>query len=678
MVSTKKPPTWQQTAKRLFADFFRDSKAAKRRTIREFAEAEIVTPTGRFKDFLFSCSRQPHTGLWFDQIDSGLWRRHMLTGPVQSGKSLVGFVIPAMYHLFEHGESVILGIPGMEMANDKWRKDIEPVIRASRYRDLIPTRGPGSRGGRFEAIQFRNGAELKFMSGGGGDEKRSGYTSRVLIVTEVDKMDTAGANSRETDPLRQLEARTASFEEKAVIYFEGTVSIEKGRIWQEYQKGSCSRIALHCPHCSHWVTPEREHLIGHQGAENEVEASQRTAWYCPDCGQKWTDADRLQANRQAVLVHRGQEVDEHGAVIGPPPPTFTLGFRYSSVNNFFTSPGYLGAMEWNASRAVDEDSAERELCQFRFSIPPRSDSSPNIQLDARIIAARMAHPTRGFLPHHATFVTVGIDIRMYQLHWSAIAWSDCARGHVIDYGVEALPTDQLGVELAILTGLRDLRGHLDNGWDAGPKGRITPRYVFVDSGYETETVYRFIRETQGPYHATKGQGTEQRTEQRGGSYVRPRTMSENILFVGDGMHIAWQPTKDIRLVELDSDHWKTWLHERWRCPLGGSGSMTLWQDATENAHYAFAKHQVAEEKQREFKAGKGEIVKWVQKKRQNHWLDTMSMACAAGFLAGVRLETTSVATEAGPPEPEPEPLPVLTEENPMFEAMRERIRDWHS
>ena len=42
-----------------------------------------------------------------------------------------------------------------------------------------------------------NGATLKFMSGGGGDKSRAGFTARVLVVTETDGMDTPGHPGRE-------------------------------------------------------------------------------------------------------------------------------------------------------------------------------------------------------------------------------------------------------------------------------------------------------------------------------------------------------------------------------------------------------------------------------------------------------------------------------------------------
>ncbi len=156
--------------------FLDRARAAKRRTMREFAEEEVVIPDGPFSGRRFRCSRQPYTRLWLDAVDSKRWSRLVATGPTQSGKTLACFVIPLLYHLFEIGETVICGVPDMDMAADKWREDILPAIERSKFRDLLPSRGGGSRGGKVESIQFLNGATLKFMSGGGGDKSPARLT----------------------------------------------------------------------------------------------------------------------------------------------------------------------------------------------------------------------------------------------------------------------------------------------------------------------------------------------------------------------------------------------------------------------------------------------------------------------------------------------------------------------
>ena len=64
-------------------------------------------------------------------------------------------------------------------------------------------------------------------------------------------------------------------------------------------------------------------------------------------------------------------------------------------------------------------------------------------------------------------------------------------------------------------------------------------------------------------------------------------------------------------------------------------------------HLALAKHLTAERKTEEFVAGKGVVTKWERLRRQNHWLDALYNACAAGNLCDVRL------VDECRPKPEP-------------------------
>ena len=249
---------------RLFDDLADASRAKPYRTLREFAEQEIVLPNGPHEGKRFSCDRQPFAGVVFDELQSGRWRRYNFTGPQQSGKTLVALVIPLLYYVFELRQTVILGGPDEDTLADKWAEDILPVIEASAYAELLPKRGPGSRGGSpLPKVTFGNGVSIRFMSGRGSDKSRAGFTARFSLITETDGMDTPGPASRESDPVTQIQGRTDAYDERAVNLQECTVSTEDGRTWTEHQAGTESRIATQCPECAEWVTPERDDLVGH-------------------------------------------------------------------------------------------------------------------------------------------------------------------------------------------------------------------------------------------------------------------------------------------------------------------------------------------------------------------------------------------------------------------------------
>lgn len=427
---------------------------------------------------------------------------------------------------------------------------------------------------------------------------------------------------------------TRAYGARKRVYMECTVSTEEGRTWQEYKHGTQSRLVLPCPCCRAWVTPEREHLSGWQGATSQVEARATGSFSCPACGEFWDESQRIQANQGARLLHKDQSIEE-GVVQGDAPATDTFGFRWSAVNNLFLTAGELAADEWRAGRAADEENAEREMRQFVWCLPVLPAKQEQTSLEVHELASRITQLPRGVVPETATELTAAVDIGKYLLHWIAVAWSPGATGHVVDYGRIEVPSDDLGVEKAILVALREFKdlalgGFAVEGQEGNPK---QPTQVWVDSGYQAPVVYAFCRESGDRFRPAVGRGAAQQRQQW---YNRPTQTGSVVKHIGEGFHINHLRAERLRLVEIDADHWKTWVHQRLSTPLGTPGAMTLFQ-ATPQDHLAFAKHLTAETKTEEFVTGKGVVVKWERIRRQNHWFDAFYNACAAGHYCGVRL-----------------------------------------
>lgn len=291
-----------------FADFLRAYNRRRHRSMLDFARDCFILPDGPSKGERFD--PLPFQRLFFAALDGGEFSGYAITGPAQATKSTIGFVIPTLYYLFELGETIAIGLPDLKMADDKWRMDILPAIKSSNFAGMLPASGPGSRDGKIEStIKFQNGAVLKFMGGGGGDEARSGFTARRVLITEVDKLDEIGGASREADKIKQMQARTQAYGDKGFCGLESTVSQSWGRIWREYQAGTCSSIFCPCPHCREWVSPDRDSLVGWKDAESEGEVRERAAWCCPACGEIFSETQRREMNAAGVLVHKGQKVE---------------------------------------------------------------------------------------------------------------------------------------------------------------------------------------------------------------------------------------------------------------------------------------------------------------------------------------------------------------------------------
>ncbi len=598
-----------------------------------------MLPSGPRQGRRFSRQTQPFAGLYLDQVSrshrEGLWNRYAVTGPRQTGKSTLGYVTPAAYHLFEIVEDVILAAPDMGLAAHKWAVDILPVIECSRYRDALPLRGAGSHGGKVDEIHFRNGATLMFMTAGGGDKSRVGPTARVLIVTEADGFDAQSETSREADKFTQMEYCTAAFGDRRQVYLECTVSIPAGRIWREYQAGTASRIVRPCPHCRAWVTPEREHLSGWQRADSEQQARREGQFLCPACAKPWTDEERRAANAAAKVLHRGQQIDAEGTIVGDTPATSCLGFRWSAVDNHFTTAGQLAVREWKGAHSHDRENAEKELKQFVWALPyepPRVDLTP---LDAEQVVSHVHAFKRGVVPDDCMGIGVGVDTNKRVLHWVAAAARESGGTAILEYGQQETDADRIGITQGLAKAFSGLKSYLDRGWRTGGGKLYVPSQVWGDSGWHEhrDAVYEFCRAASVGlpygsecYRPVKGYGEEQNYMAR---YHAPTAQEKNILYIGRQYHLSLQEAQQVILVHLNADYWKSRLHQGLAMPVEEPLAVLLYQTADPIEHEEFGQEITAEVQREKWIEGRGNVIVWERVRRRNHFLDASDYALAA-------------------------------------------------
>jgi phage terminase large subunit GpA-like protein len=633
-----------------FAWLVEHARMPQRRTFREFLVSDFVIPKGEHKNTKIQLDVQPYTNLLSMDIDNSRWSKYAITGCVQSGKTTIAFTAVIMYFLFEYNEPVIVGVPTMKLGEKKWLKEILPAIMASRYRVFLPTFGRGSKSGFSEEIHFTNGSILTFMSGAGGDENRSSETARIVVITEADKIDTAGESSREADPIRQMAARAKSFkEEQRRLFLECTVSIEKGRIWTTFQSGTASRIACPCPYCEEYVTIERPHLMGWQQAESAREAHKLAHYACPNCGDPLTEADRIEMNLNAKLVHRGQSIDRFGNITGDLPDTDTYGFRWNCFNNTFMSAGEVGELEWNVVHGSDGDSAERELCQFYWVTPYKPPDFDNSPLDAEVVRRRFADRryTKGLIPEEALKVTMAVDLGKRYFHWMLCAWMQGFRGIICDYGTFEVPWKVTNVEgeqkikaekKAILAALGSFRDDMVLGKEwLTPSGIVrNPQRILVDCAWYPDPVYEFIheKETDRRFLPAIGYGQSQ---ERYKHYREPKKTDAEVKLIGDQYHVVFVPKHQSFRCDSNADYWKTQLFNACRTDAGEDGSIEFYFSSNRNEHVTLSKHFTAEEPKEFFEEGKGSYTRWIKHRKGNHLLDTAYNNFVAAHLSGMRL-----------------------------------------
>lgn len=653
MIVPQSKQTWTDYAipgaKALREAFQRIAIVARYRSISDFAEQEIILPDGPFQGQRFRISRQPAHGAFFREVDSGNWFRYACTGPQQSGKTLAFVVIPILYHLFERNQTVLFGLPSMDMANDKWKLDIKPAIEASQFAKYLPRKGAGSNGGTPELIQFGNGSNLKFITAGGGDEKRAGFTGPILVVTEVSHLDQVGGTSDEATKLKQMEGRVRAYRAsgQARIYLESTVTIEQGRIWQEWGNGTAGEVVIQCHACEEWMCPGRDNLIGWQDAATEDVAELNSRWACPCCGILFDDTTRLRQLANCRVRHKGQSILSDGTITGQIIPSKTMGFRYSAATNTFVTAGIVGADEWKGAREVDQDNAEKELLQWTWALPAKPKEQDVEPLDFRTVMHRQSQWKRGLMPSDIVTIAAGVDVREKQLDWFVTARRASGQPLCIDYGFEPVLREASDLKTALKQAIRYLQEKFDKGWEIeGLAGLRGIDIALIDIGWETDTIREGLNEHQ-LWRRAKGFGFKQHS---GSAYVAPQNKNRQMHQIGEGWHdvILTRGNKRFRELENNADHWKRRVHQALTVAADSSAALLLPKSEKVEGRIEVAKQLTAERETTQFEVGKGTVRKWVQTFTRNHLLDACYMSLVGISVAEYESEKARKRAENTP------------------------------
>ena len=644
--------------------------------MREFAERDIWVTHGN-KKRPFRVKSQPFLGELFDCYDDPHWWNVYVTGPSQSSKTTGAFLIPIAHTAFELRENLVAGIPLDEMVDDKFN-DLFRMMRISpNLRRFLPkTHLEEGKGGKIkEKFTFTNGVEIKPITMGGSDQAAAGYPARHAIVTEAAGFSKTKTTSSESNRLRQIIARLKSHDRhRRRLRVEGTLTIEQELPWNargpevpvggdiKELRSSLTQLLTPCPHCPELISPEREHLFGWQDAETEDQAMNEAYYACPSCGCKITDDERRRQMQYVRAVHWGQSINEHGELIGEKPPVHTLFFHWKPYHNLLLDLADAACEEWRLSQieegTQERENAEKEITQFTFSRPFKSTLVEEKLLDAKVLRKRTDNWGRGILPPDTTHVTMGIDLGDWTGHWLALAWRKCGVRSVVAYGCfdikrhdEEEAKERLDSALDRFEDETITPGFIKEG----QLGRVPLDYIWIDGNYLTDEVAAWVRRKrrQKKYNYRFARGAGASARNRFGKPMAPYraptsipkaatgkpTTTKQLNRQGNNWYSELNPARGIQENTFNSDYWKVHAAEglgKVKSKKDRPLSIVLYRPDSPKEHARISNHFANEQLVTTFEEEKGHTKKWVRKGDQ-HWLDCLAMALAAGDEAGFRL-----------------------------------------
>jgi len=282
-------------------------------------------------------------------------------------------------------------------------------------------------------------------------------------------------------------------------------------------------------------------------------------------------------------------------------------------------------------------------------------------LDADAVAGKVNGRRRGEVPVKCEHLTAYVDVQQKLLFYAVCAWQSDFTGYVIDYGTypeQAMSYFRLrevertlrrvhqgtGVEGAVYAGLEALTNELlGKEWPRDDGAVMRIGLCLVDQGWLTDVVHQFCRQSAHAALLMPARGH--------GITASQKPISEYDRKRGDRIgHHWWIPgvarRRALRHVEIDTNYWKSFVHERLATAMGDTGCLSIFGRKAVQ-HRLLADHLTAEYRVRT--EGRGRTVdewKLPAHKPDNHWFDCVVGCAAAASMQGVERIGAAVQARA--------------------------------
>lgn len=614
----------------------------------------------------------PHTG-WPGQRDPYLtayavpfaraftdarYRRVVMVTAAQSGKTET-FLDIVGERLDNRPAPMLYVGPSKEFLTDQFEPRLRSLFEQSRsLQGKILGGIDGKRQKR--TLKRVNGTTLRLAHAGSSTALKSDPASMAL----VDEYDEMLKNVKEQgDPLGLVEARGDTYadfvagitstpsvgmieteiDEETGLEFWKVVKPDdiddlKSPIWRLWQEGTRHHWCWPCPHCGEFFVPRFSCLEWPKTA-TPLQARAEAFVRCPRNGCVIEERDKAKMNARGVYVAPGQAVSSTGNVTGEPPETSTLSFWVSGLASPFVTFGaraetYLRALRSNESSKV-QTAINSQFGELYV------DGSGDVPPWEQILERRQGYRP-GTVDDGVRYLTCGIDVQKDRLIYVVRGWGQYATSWLVKHG-----------ELLGATAETDIWDRLSDFLHTEIDDHLI-KLCYVDSGFRpgkkegvpVNRVYEFCRKHRRFVFPTKGS-----------SHIMLRPLIKAQIEV---TQLGGAAKYGLELMRLDTDHWKSFVHERLRWPHDQPGAWFLHNEVDEN----YCRQLVSEVRV----IGVNGKPQWMVRSRENHFLDAEAMAAAAGYqlnvqhLRGGSRRPPPAAVDPQPEEPadeSPSPAPRL-------------------
>jgi phage terminase large subunit GpA-like protein len=283
---------------------------------------------------------------------------------------------------------------------------------------------------------------------------------RITLCDEVDKYpESAG---KEGDPIKLIEERTDTFWNALKVRVCSPTIQGRSRIEAEYELSDKRIFHGRCPHCG-----QLDELKWENVRWDEANPEGSAAYHCAKCNRPWTETERLKAIANGEYVatapftgHAGFKVNK---LASPWQPVSVLVKKWLEANE---SPEKLKTF---VNTQLAETWVEKgEVPEFK-----------------RLYERREAWKINTLQPG-VVFLTCGADVQKDRLELEIVGWGRDKQSWSVDYRI-------IMGDTSTEAPWRELDKVLNETWTTAAGNEVQIRMLTVDSGYNTQHVYDWVR-----------------------------------------------------------------------------------------------------------------------------------------------------------------------------------------
>lgn len=380
-------------------------------------------------------------------------------GGTECGNNWIGYIV-------DHVPGpVMMVLPRKEDAERNSKLRIEPLFEETpRLKKKVSEVKAKDSSNTILHKDFPGGAFV--LTGANSPAGLRSMPARFLMLDEIDGY--PHDVGEEGSPIDLVLARSRTFSRRKAFLVSTPTIDGASMISDEFELSDKRYYNVPCPHCGKSQTLKFENLKWPEGKTKEV------LYYCEHCGEG------IEERYKTKMLARGTWIATAISDI----PGFHLNSLYSPLGWF--SWADIAEDYEKAKKQYEEEKKTAKMKVFYNTILGLTFKEDGEQVEWKRLHDRRETYRAGIVPEGGLVLTAGVDVQKDRLEMEVVAWGIGRESWSVDYVV--IPGDTSKHEVWDALGIQ-----IERNFET-ETGQLLPiKMVAVDSGYNTQEVYKFCK-----------------------------------------------------------------------------------------------------------------------------------------------------------------------------------------